>query len=64
MRPASYVPSIEKAHGKPVAHWLRGLDAMKERKHMEQAAHLEEAHKLGHGYATALVAYPRAQRQA
>lgn len=58
--PASYFPSIEKTSGKPVTHWLRLLDGVKDRKHMEQVAFLKEQHKLGHGHANALVAYHRA----
>lgn len=57
--PASYFPSIEKTCGKPVTHWLRLLDGVKDRKHMEQVAFLKEQHKLGHGHANALVAYHR-----
>ncbi|MNN54743.1 hypothetical protein D3C81_1695760 [compost metagenome] len=59
--PASYFPSIEKTYGKPVTHWLKLLDTVKDRKHMEQVAFLKEQHKLGHGHANALVAYHRAQ---
>ena len=58
---ASYFPSIEKTYGKPVTHWLKLLDTVKDRKHMEQVAFLKEQHKLGHGHANALVAYHRAQ---
>lgn len=58
--PASYFPSIEKTYGKPMTHWLRLLDGVKDRKHMEQVAFLKEQHKLGHGHANALVAYHRA----
>ena len=60
--PASYFPSIEKTYGKPVSHWFRILDSVKESKHMEQVAFLKTAHKLGHGHANALVGYYRAQR--
>lgn len=62
--PASYFPSIEKTYGKPVAHWLKLLDTVKDKKHMEQVAFLKEQHKLGHGHANALVAYHRAQNGA
>jgi hypothetical protein len=61
--PASYFPSIEKAYGKPVTHWFKILDSVKDKKHMEQVAFLKTAHKLGHGHANALVAYHRAQSQ-
>ncbi len=62
--PASYFPSIEKAYGKPVAHWLAILDSVKERKHMEQVAFLKSEYSIGHGHANALVAYHRAQQKA
>ena len=62
--PASYFPSIEKAYGKPVAHWFGILDAAKDRKHMEQVAFLKTKHKLGHGHANALVSHYRARQQA
>lgn len=62
--PASYFPSIEKTYGKPVAHWFEVLDAVRDRKHMEQVAFLKSEHKIGHGHANALVAYHRAQQGA
>jgi hypothetical protein len=62
--PASYFPSIEKTYGKPVSHWFEVLDALKDRKHMEQVAHLKSEHKIGHGHANALVAHHRAQNGA
>ena len=57
--PASYFPSIEEKYGKPVDHWFKVLDAMKDLKHMEQVAHLKTKHNIGHGHANALVAYHR-----
>ena len=62
--PASYFPSIEKTYGKPVQHWLKLLDSVKDKKHMEQVALLKTQHKIGHGHATALVAFHRAQQEA
>jgi hypothetical protein len=59
--PASYFPSIEKTYGQPVAHWLKLLDGLRDKKHMEAVAVLKSEHKLGHGHANALVAYHRAQ---
>ena len=59
--PASYFPSIEKAYGKPVAHWFELLDGLQELKHMEKVASLKSEHKIGHGHANALVAYHRAK---
>jgi Domain of unknown function (DUF4287) len=58
--PASYFPSIEKTYGKPIDHWMKILDGMKDKKHMERVAALKSAHKLGHGHANALVAHHRA----
>jgi hypothetical protein len=59
--PASYFPSIEKTYGKPVAHWFKILDALKDKKHMDQVAILKTEHKLGHGHANALVAYHKSR---
>jgi hypothetical protein len=61
--PASYFPSIEKNYGKPISHWLKLLDKMKDMKHMEAVAVLKSEHKMGHGHANALVAYHRAQAE-
>lgn len=62
--PTSYFPSIEKTYGKPVAHWLGILDAVRDKKHMQQVAVLKTEHAIGHGHANALVAYHRTRRQA
>lgn len=62
--PASYFPSIEKTYGKSVGHWLKLLDAVRDKKHMDQVAFLKSEHKMGHGHANALVAYHRAQQEA
>ncbi|MFZ4619494.1 MAG: DUF4287 domain-containing protein [Bacteroidota bacterium] len=61
--PASYFPSIEKNYGKPIAYWLKLLDGMKGKKHMEMVAELKAKHKLGHGHANALVAYWRSENE-
>ncbi|KRE89063.1 hypothetical protein ASG87_05835 [Frateuria sp. Soil773] len=58
--PASYFPSIEKKHGKPIGHWLAILDRAKDMKHMEAVAMLKSEHGMGHGHANALVAHHRA----
>ena len=58
--PASYFPSIEKSYGKPVAHWLKVLDRVQDKTHMEQVAFLKSEHRIGHGHANALVAYHKA----
>lgn len=60
--PASYFPSIEKTYGKPVAHWFKQLDSVRDKKHSEQVAFLKTSHQMGHGHANALVAYYRAQQ--
>ena len=60
--PASYFPSIEKKYGKPISHWLKLLDRMNDKKHMEMVAALKSEHAMGHGHANALVAYHRAQK--
>ncbi|QNP41916.1 DUF4287 domain-containing protein [Lysobacter solisilvae (ex Woo and Kim 2020)] len=62
--PASYFPSIEKTYGQPVAHWLKILDSLNDKKHMEQVAFLKATHKIGHGHANALVAYHRSRHGA
>jgi hypothetical protein len=61
--PASYFPSIEKHYGKPVEHWLKILDAVQDKKHTEQVAFLKDQHTIGHGHASALVAYHRTRQQ-
>ena len=57
--PASYFPSIEKAYGKPIAHWMALLDGLIDKPHMQQVAVLKSDHCLGHGHANALVAFHR-----
>jgi Domain of unknown function (DUF4287) len=59
--PASYFPSIEKSYGQPISYWLKLLDTMRDKKHMEAVAVLKSEHKMGHGHANALVAYLRAK---
>ena len=61
--PASYFPSIEKKYGKSIEHWLKLLNGMKGKKHMEMVAELKSVHKLGHGHANALVAYWRSKNE-
>jgi hypothetical protein len=59
--PASYFPSIEKNYGQPISHWMKILDAMDGKKHMEMVAALKSEHRIRHGHANALVAHHRAQ---
>jgi hypothetical protein len=54
--PASYFPSIETKHGKPIAHWMKELKKASKQAHMEQVAHLKEKFEIGHGHANAIVA--------
>lgn len=56
--PASYFPSIERAHGEPIDHWM-GVTALGDAKHMEKVTALKSEHGLGHGHANALVAWRR-----
>jgi Domain of unknown function (DUF4287) len=60
--PASYFPSIEKAFGEPVPHWMAVLKQAGTLKHMELVSLLKVNHKLGHGHANALVAHFLAQK--
>ena len=61
--PASYFPAIEKTYGQPIDYWLKMLDGMTDKKHMEMVAVLKSAHDVGHGHANALVAYHREQNK-
>ncbi|MEY4993724.1 MAG: hypothetical protein RIS82_846 [Actinomycetota bacterium] len=58
--PASYFPSIEKKYGKPIDHWMKELQTVAGKAHMEQVAFLKAEHEIGHGHANALVAVFRA----
>lgn len=62
--PAAYFPAIEKTYCQPIDHWMKVLDGMKGKKHMEMVAALKSEHKLGHGHANALVAHHREQNKA
>jgi Domain of unknown function (DUF4287) len=55
--PASYFPSIEKAYGKPIAHWLEVLHGAGKLKHTGLVSLLKSQHEMGHGHANALVAH-------
>jgi len=60
--PASYFPSIEKAYGQPIAHWLELVRGRRSgMKHMEIVSWLKVEHGLGHGHANAIVAYVLAE---
>lgn len=60
--PASYFPSIEKTHGRPIEEWLELVRSRPVEKHMEVVSWLKAEHGLGHGHANALVAFVRAKR--
>jgi hypothetical protein len=60
--PASYFPSIEKKYGQPISYWLDLLAAQGDKKHMELVNWLKSEHQIGHGHASALVAYFREQQ--
>jgi Domain of unknown function (DUF4287) len=53
--PASYFPSIEKKHGRPIAEWKTMIRASDLSKHMELVSWLKTEHGMGHGHANALV---------
>ena len=57
--PASYFPSIVKRYGRPISEWMHELDAVADKRHMEQVAYLKETFGMGHGHANALVAVYR-----
>lgn len=53
--PNSYFPAIEAKFGKPIAFWMKELNKVKYKKHMEQVKFLQENHEMGQGHANALV---------
>jgi len=59
--PASYFPSIEEKYGKPIEYWIKQLNKVKAKTHMEQVAFLKTEHHMGHGHANAIVAYVKAK---
>ncbi|MEU9043007.1 MULTISPECIES: DUF4287 domain-containing protein [unclassified Kitasatospora] len=60
--PASYFPSIEKKHGRPIEEWKDLIRTSPLTKHMELVAWLKTDHGLGHGHANALVAHTLAEQ--
>jgi hypothetical protein len=63
--PASYFPSIEKKHGRPIGEWQQLVRdrraAEPDAKHMALVAWLKSEHGMGHGHANALVAHVLAE---
>ena len=55
--PATYVPSIERTYGRPIAEWQAIIRARGDLRHMELVRFLKEVHGMGHGHANALVAH-------
>jgi len=55
--PASYFPSIEKKYGRPVGEWIDMIRSSPLERHSELVNWLKSEHAMGHGHATALVAY-------
>ena len=62
--PASYFPSIERKHGRPIAEWQELIRSSPLTTHMELVNWLKTEHGLGHGHANALVAHTRAEDSA
>lgn len=61
--PKSYFPAIEAKYGQPIDHWMAALDAVQDKKHLQQVNWLKTAHGLGHGHANALVHVYRIDKQ-
>jgi predicted ATPase len=55
--PAACFPSIEKTYGKPISHWMKMLDAMRDCKHMEMVA----SQFIIATHSPILLAYPNAK---
>ena len=53
--PASYFPSIIQKYGKPIEHWMKELEKVKDQKHMEQVKFLQTEFEMGQGHANAIV---------
>jgi len=53
--PASYFPSIIKKYGQPIEHWMKQLEQVRDKKHMEQVKFLQAEFEMGQGHANAIV---------
>ena len=60
-RPASYFPSIVAKYGRPIEEWQGLIRSSGLDKHMELVNWLKTEYGMGHGHATALVAYTLAE---
>jgi len=59
----AYFPSIVKRYGQPIDHWIGLINAKTElTRHGELVSWLKTEHGIGHGHATALVAYALKRR--
>ena len=59
----AYVPSVEKRYGQPIDYWIELINAKTElTRHGELVSWLKAEHGVGHGHATALVAYALKRR--
>lgn len=63
-RPATYFPSIEKAHGRPIAEWQALVRRAYPARHLDLVAMLKRDHGMGHGHANAIVAFTLAAEKA
>jgi hypothetical protein len=55
--PASYFPSIEAKYGRSIDEWMSILASSNLTGHKQLVDWLKDEYGLGHGHATALVAY-------
>ncbi len=59
----AYFPSIEKKYGQPIVYWIDLINRNTElTRHGELVTWLKREHGIGHGHATALVAYALKRR--
>jgi hypothetical protein len=59
--PASYFPSIVEKYGRPIEEWQGLIRSSELTKHMDLVNWLKTEYGMGHGHATALVAYTLAE---
>jgi len=55
-------PAIEARYGRPIAHWLRVLEASSATRYPDQVALLRETHGFSQAHANALVMYVRGSK--
>ena len=60
--PASYFASIEKTYGKPIQAWLDlAVELLRTETHMQAVGVMKSEHGLGHGHASAIIAFVKAK---